>query len=98
MHTLKTPEHSPYTYQDIIHHTCTSSAREPAYRLNDVVCAVGKTSDVNFGLQFAVRGSEETLGAVDAHDSLLADLDTDAALQFLHGDLCMTHVYHRDVK
>lgn len=69
---------------------CLYVLGQPAYRFNDVVGAVGQTRDVDLRLQLAIDGGEETLGAVDAHYRLLADFHTDAALQFVHRDLCVT--------
>ena len=62
-----------------------------AYRFDDVVSAIGQTSDVDLGLQFAINWSKETVRAVDAHYSFLADLHADAALQFIHRDLHVTY-------
>ena len=70
---------------------CVYAFRWPAYRFDDVVSAIRQTSNVDFRLQFAVNRSEETLWAVDAHHSFLADLHTDAALQFIHRNLYVTH-------
>ena len=70
---------------------CVYAFRWPAYRFDDVVSAVRQTSNVDFRLQFAVNWSEETLWAVDAHHSFLADLHTDAALQFIHRNLYVAH-------
>lgn len=53
----------------------------------DGVGALGQTSDVDFDLHLAVNWHEETLGAVDAHHSFLADLHADTALQFIHRNL-----------
>lgn len=58
-----------------------------AYRLDEVVSAVGQTSDVDLGHQFTVDWVEERLGAVDAHHGLFADFHADASLQFIHWDL-----------
>lgn len=62
-----------------------------AYRFDDDAGAVGQTGDVDLGLQFAVDWSKETVWTVDAHHSFLADLHTDAALQFIHRDLDIAH-------
>lgn len=81
---------------------CTRACRRHAYRFDDTVGAVGQTGDVDLGLQLAVNRREETLGTVDAHHRLLADLHTDAALKLIHRDLRYTteyyYLYHNSLR
>lgn len=60
-----------------------------SYRLDDIVSTVWQTGDVDFGLQLPVDWSKETLWTVDTHHSFIADLHTDAVLQFINRDLCV---------